>query len=541
MLEESTILLPHATLMAAVFLILVLGRFFDSKAIWGPTCLIAILISGAFLASTEWVELMPHQAAMQLPIIQDRLAISFQWMCLVLGLAFVLMSFGENGQSNTTSERFALLLLILVGMMLVAIANDLIVVYLAVELVGLSMSALLLLASSRREIEGHLMEQNQLSSQAGTVCQVNSVTDGWNVYDQSATNFFMLNVLASAVILYGFCFLYGLAGTTNLTGIRNVLVASYQPSELILPIDAGSRLGFVSLVLVFAGFGFKISLVPFQFGTLDVYEETSAWHCGLLGVLFKGAGFFALARVLANTTAGFSETVQLLALILAGTTMIFGSVMALLESRVRRLLAYLTISQTGFLLIGLAVAFSNLERLQPKVQFGWKLPGGEQAAMFFLSTYSLAVTGLVAVLVYLARRDREVEFVEGLAGLKRSEPVATGCAVLFLLSLSGVPPLPGFWSHLFVLLSCLNVYAKSSITKVVVPHLGFVVLALLAVLNLVLTATVALRLIKAMVLDDPIARPQPAGGRVALAVAVVAALLTAGIAASPSSVLDLWK
>ena len=535
-----TILLPPTALAAAACLILVLGRIFRQKRIWGPACLIAIFVSGAFLASSGRLDLT-RGAADQLPITLDQMAISLQWMCLALGVLFALTLFGANHRSDTLSQHFALLLLILAGMLLLAVANDLIVVYLAVELVGISVAALLFIGPTQAGNGHQLAVQNQPPPQAGNVGQVDSKTDGWIAVGGSATRFFLLNVLASAVVLYGFSLLYGLAGTTNLTGIRNVLVASYQPSEPSLPVGTGSRLGVVAMVLIFAGFGFKLSLVPFHFAALDVFENTSAWHGGLLAVLCKAVGFFALIRVLVGTMAGFAETGQLLALILAVTTMIFGSAMALLESRVRRLLAFVTISQTGFLLIGLAAAFWNSAHPQPAVQSGWGLPGGVQSAMFFLLTYSLAATGLVAVLVYLARRDRAVEFVEDLTGLKRTERVAAACAILFLLSLAGIPPLPGFWARLFVVLACLNVLSESSMSQVLVPHPGFVLLALLAVLNVVLTTTVALRLIKAIALDDPIARPQPTGGRGALAAAVIAALLTLGIAASPSSVIELWK
>lgn len=343
--------------------------------------------------------------------------------------------------------------------------------------------------------------------------------------------YFMLSILSAAILLYGFAFLYGLTGTTRLDGIRFVLTATY-PTVNGNPASGGSSLGIIALVMIFAGLGFKIAAVPFHFYAPDVYQGTTAFNAGLLAVVPKIAGFIALVHVVSKCLIGFEATGQQLALILAAITMTGGNCLALLQTNVRRLLAYSSIAHAGYMLIGISVAF--WEGWNPQLSLDaaagsglMGLPGGLSASLLYLLAYSLTSAGLFGALVYLGRPGKQVDHIEELTGLGTTHPALAAAMTLFLFSLAGIPPLPGFWAKLSIFASALSVRQTvgDGLTAV---HPAFVCLAVVGVLNAAIGGVYYLRLIALMFLNDPVGAARPAGGRGALfSVAVAAALLIA--------------
>jgi NADH-quinone oxidoreductase subunit N len=356
--------------------------------------------------------------------------------------------------------------------------------------------------------------------------------------DVDWNQFFLPNVLASAALLYGFSVLYGLAGTTNLDDIGSVFRANYAPPPPSVPMGSMSRLGTVAMLLIVAGFGFRMAIVPFHFSNANVVDEVAPPAVPLLAVLPTAAGFVALARLLPETLTGSDATQQLLLIVLALTTMTVGNCMAFAETRIVRKVAHLAATQTGYLLIGLAAGSSALsEHAGGAAAHDGGLPGAIPASYLFLIAYALAVTGVGAVLVYLSRIGRPVKYVSELSGLVRSEPAAAVCAAICLLTLAGLPPTLGFWGRLFLMFAALGVQVESTAGDVLLPHGGFVALALAAAINGLLTAVVCLRLIIVLHFEPQIARPQPRDRSTALVVALIAAALIIGLSVLPGPII----
>jgi NADH-quinone oxidoreductase subunit N len=220
-------------------------------------------------------------------------------------------------------------------------------------------------------------------------------------------------------------------------------------------------------------------------------------------------------------------------MILALFTMTVGNVLALLQTNIRRLLAYSSIAHAGYMLIGISVGFWDILNPSQRVDPMFGFPGGVQSCLFYLIAYSVVTAGLFAVLVYLGQPGKQVEHVEDLTGLWRTQPVAAICAALFLFSLAGMPPLPGFWGKLSIFSGALSV--RSDVSPLSLPNTWFVVLAIIGVLNSAIGAVYYLRIVGVMFLHEPLATPRPSGGRTGLATVAIAGVLTLalGLQAGP--------
>jgi NADH-quinone oxidoreductase subunit N len=433
------------------------------------------------------------------------------WGSLLVGGLFVLASIGPQSQSQTAAEFYGLLLLLLSGVMLVAVARDLVLIFLSLELISIPTYVLLYLG--RRDY----------------------------ATQEAATKYFLLSILSAAVLLYGFAFLYGLTGSTRLDAIRGVLEIAYK-SDAGTPATSGSTLGILALVLIFSGLGFKIAAVPFHFYAPDVYEGTSAFNAGILAVMPKLAGFVALIHIASQSLVGFETTGQQLALILAAITMTGGNCLALLQNNVRRMLAYSSIAHAGYMLIGIAVGFWeewNVKlSLDAAASVGLMgLPGGVRASLLYLLAYSLTSVGLFAALVYLARPGKQIDHIDELTGLSKSQPVVATAIAIFLFSLAGIPPLPGFWAKLSVFASALSVRHEVA-DGVYAAHPAFVWLAVIGALNAAIGGVYYLRMIALMFLNDPLSSARPAGGRPAFVAVVGSAILVLAFGLAPRPVFD---
>ncbi len=504
MFETFVVLLPQTVLAGLACLFLLGGTIRTPPRLWGPLALAALVLSAVALWYTARVDFsnVDQDARRLLAISNTPLSLGFQWVSLMIGALFVLFSMQAQSESKTAAEFYALLLFVLAGLMLVSAAADLVLLFLALELISVPTYVLLYLG------------RHDYTSQ------------------EAATKYFLLSVFSAALLLYGFAFLYGLAGTTRVAGIANVLSEAYASNPSGIPNSGGSALGIIALVLIVAGLGFKITAVPFHFYAPDVYEGTTAFNAGLLAVVPKAAGFIALIRVVSESMVGFEITGQQLVLILAGITMTGGNCLALLQTNVRRLLAYSSIAHAGYMLIGISVTF--WERWNPRLSLegnslplGDGLPSGVHATVFYLLAYSLTNVGLFGTLIYLGRPGRQIEHVDDLTGLARTHPFVAVSAALFLFSLAGIPPLPGFWAKLSIFSTALSVRQTTTDTIFSV-HPAFAVLAVIGVINAAIGAVYYLRLVSAMFLNDPLSTARPAGGRPALiGIALSAALIVA--------------
>ncbi|MHC4141458.1 MAG: NADH-quinone oxidoreductase subunit N [Planctomycetota bacterium] len=288
-------------------------------------------------------------------------------------------------------EYFAFFLLSLIGTMLVCNANDLIWLFLALELTSLP------------------------------------------------TKYFFLGALAAAMFLYGFALLYGSTGTIVLTEMREALADQAAAGGL-------SRMAIVGMILAVVGVSYKIVAVPMHFYAADVYEGAAAPVTAFLGFVPKAAGTVAIILLLGTVgwsghlpggVEGLPQPILITLWMIAVLTMTLGNVGALLQRSAKRLLAYSSIAHSGYLLIGVIAG-----------------PGlGINSVLFYLLVYGVMNTGAFAAITALERRGEEVEALEDLAGLRLRHPMMSAVIAIAAMSLIGFPPLLGFWGKLMLLVA----------------------------------------------------------------------------------------
>jgi NADH-quinone oxidoreductase subunit N len=406
------------------------------------------------------------------------------------------VSRGPGLRRGGTCEEAGTFLLLLAGLSIVGVAGDLVLLFVGLELV--SVPTYILLALKRTDARGQ----------------------------EASLKYFFLSLVASAFFLYSAVCLYGLGGSTDLAAI-GARLRSTDPNvsgmaTVLLPAALG---------MAIVGAAFRLAAVPMHFYAPDVYEGTSPGNAAVLSTLPKLAGLVVLARVLglaiapdaAAAPAGPAAKFHLdlfwqLTVVLAAVTMTVGNVMALVQQNLRRLLACSSIAHAGYLLVGVAVAaaaaatqttrpLGDAAGIETRWVFGL---GGMTAAVFYLVTYALATIGIFGALTYLGHRwpewtsasgprppREEITTVADLDGLSGTNPVAAFAIALFLLSLAGIPPLPGFWGKLTLAASALEVDWNAPVA------LGsrrwwFVGLAVVLVLNAAIAAGYYLRIISAM-------------------------------------------
>ncbi len=344
--------------------------------------------------------------------IVDDFAVFFKLLAIVAGglvtlaaISFMRKSEGEYG------EFFALLVWAVLGLCLMAAAADLIVVLLAIEMV--SLLSYIMTGYFRREPRSA----------------------------EAALKYFLFGAAASAVMLYGFTLLYGAAGTMKIYGL--VGAGGGIGRELdIRP----SSLQPVAAVLILVGFGFKIAMVPFHWWAPDAYEGAPTPVTAFLSIGPKAAGFALIARVFMdqNIYAGWIGIVAWMAV----ATMFIGNWTAIWQTNIKRMLAYSSIAHAGYMLIGV-VAWRGAAWEVPQANGALVPHGGMHAVLFYLAVYLFMNMGAFAVAIAIEEADG-TETLAGYRGLSQRSPFLALAMVIFLLSLSGIPPLAGFFGKYYV-------------------------------------------------------------------------------------------
>ena len=367
-------------------------------------------------------------------------------------------------------EYFAFFLLSLIGAMLVCNANDLIWLFLALELT--SLPTYVMVAISRPSPKAQ----------------------------EAAVKYFFLGALAAALFLYGFAFLYGSAGSMELTVIREEFAKQAAGGGL-------DRLAIVGMILALLGVSFKIVAVPMHFYAADVYEGAAAPVSAFLAFVPKTAGVVAMLLLLGTVgwtghsgpgTVGLPQPILVTLWMVAVLTMTLGNVGAMLQSSVKRLLAYSSIAHSGYLLIGIIAG--------PQM--------GINAVLLYLLAYGVMNTVPFAVLAGLQRRGEEIETLDDLAGLRHRYPLMAVAMAVAAMSLIGFPPLLGFVGKFSLLVAGFQAH-----------HVPLVVIALI---NSAISAWYYLKLVGLPILSVPTAasdtvkRGASAWPRVAAVLAAVA-------------------
>ncbi|GMV46202.1 MAG: NADH-quinone oxidoreductase subunit N [Pseudomonadota bacterium] len=369
-------------------------------------------------------------------------------------------------------EFYTLALFVLLGISVMCSANHFLVVYLGLEMMSLALYALTAL---RRD---------------------------HTVAAEAAMKYFVLGALASGFLLYGLSMMYGATGTLEIPKVFEQIAGGRINREVLV----------FGLVFVVAGLGFKLGAVPFHMWVPDVYQGAPTAVTLMIGSAPEFAAFAITIRLLVEGMLGLAPDWQQMFVVMGVGSLVVGNVAAIAQTNLKRMLAYSTIAQIGFVVLGLAAG----------VVSGNTLSAGNaySSAMFYLVAYVLTTLGTFGLIMYLSRQGFECEEIADFAGLARSRPWVAGVMTIFLFSLAGLPPFVGFFAKLAV------------IQALVTTNLGgYIVLAVVAVLLSLVGIFYYVRVIKVMWFDAP-AQPvvvERSGGVSALLAANGAAVLLFGM------------
>jgi NADH-quinone oxidoreductase subunit N len=329
--------------------------------------------------------------------------------------AIVVLSAWSLPAIGRIPEMFALLMFSVVGAMLVPASNDLVLLFFALELVSVPTYVMVAAGSNR-----------QASQEAGL-------------------KYFFLGALSSAVMVYGFSFLYGAAGTTTLLGgLDGVNVAAGVRSRL-----ADNPAAWLGLVLALLGLAYKVAAVPMHFYVADVYQGAAAPISAMLSFVPKFAGLVAMMKILALVGWPLHGTLYWLVWGMAAATMTVGNALALLQDNVKRMLGYSSIAHSGYMLIGLLVGPALAGNA------GW-WQDGLAGVLFYIVAYGIMNIGAFTLLAYLGdEQGHEPQMLQMLSGLGRQRPGAALALALCVFSLLGIPPTAGFFGKVYLFGSAL--------------------------------------------------------------------------------------
>jgi NADH-quinone oxidoreductase subunit N len=473
---------PELALLVAGVVVLLVVAFWPRA---GRNVLAGLTLAGLAVAAalTAWnwdLERVAFEGAISLDGI-TRYARAVLLAVGVLATLMVVQGDAREGEADDSlPEVFPLLVFALLGMVLLAAASDLLVVFIALEILSLS---LYVLAGQTRRLAAQ----------------------------EAAMKYFLLGAFSSAFLLYGIALCYGATGTTNLLGIAR---ATGDPTA-----DGTLLLAGVGLLAV--GFLFKVSAVPFHMWTPDVYQGTPTPVAAFMAAATKVAAFAVFLRVFAGALGGLVVSWRPAIAAVAVVTMLGGAALAVVQTDLKRMLAYSSISHAGYLLVGVAAAAT--------------VPAGVSASMFYLLVYAFMVMGAFMVVQYVSRLGppdddavRERSSLEDYRGLARRHPWAAGLLAVFMLALTGIPPLSGFWAKYYVFLAGIEA--------------GLTWLVVVAVISSVISAFFYLRVLVVAYLQEPVGDPEAeaAPGRTtALGVALgLAGLLTVAIGLAPEALIS---
>jgi NADH-quinone oxidoreductase subunit N len=456
---------PEICLVVAACLILLVDVFAGERraGLTATLTLLALAVSAAL--TVAYGHVAERTVLLNGMYVADELA----WVLKLAGFLVVAVAllysrtYLEN-RHILRGEYYVLSLTALLGIFVLVSANNLVTVYLGVELLALSVYALV--AFDRDS----------------------------GISAESAMKYFVLGAIASGALLYGMSLVYGLTGTLDLGEIAARL---YAPSSL------GVTMGLAFIVVAVA---FKLGAVPFHMWLPDVYEGAPTSVTLFIGTVPKIAYFALALRLLAQGLSGtVLEWTQMLAP-LAVLTLIIGNVVAIVQTNLKRMLAYSTIANVGFILLGFVAG----------------TPDGYSAALYYTLQYVLVALGSFGVILLASRRGHEADRLDDYKGLHQRDPLLALAMMLLMFSTAGVPPLVGFWAKLRIFQALWET-----------NHLWLVILA--AAMSVV-GAYYYLRVIKLMYFDDPVGEAPaaaPAGGeRIALGLNA-AAVLVLGILPGP--------
>jgi NADH-quinone oxidoreductase subunit N len=426
--------------------------FVSNKNVLGMFALFVIIAASLYLPQSPKTE-----AGLFFNMLtNDSFSLFFKEIILFITGIVILISIGyEELKEKYIGEYFFLLLNGTIAMLLAVSSNNLLMIYLSIEM--LSLISYILTA---------FLKNNPLSSEA-------------------ALKYFLFGALSTGIMLYGISLVYGLFGTTDLAIISKVVSAG-QINGLVT---------LVLLILILAGLCFKCSLVPFHMWAPDVYQGAPTAVTAFLSVGPKAVGFAVLLRIFANNFFPLYVNWVNLVMLISIFTMTIGNVIAISQTNIKRMLAYSSIAQAGYMLIGFVVGTA----------------GGIEGVLYYILAYTLMNLGAFGCVILVSNYLKS-DAIEDYAGLYKKDPITSFMLSIFLLSLTGVPPLAGFWGKFLV----FNAAIQSK----------FILLAVVGVINSIVAAFYYMRVIKFMYLEEPKMKDT---GHKSLSLQIALAIVTAGV------------
>jgi NADH-quinone oxidoreductase subunit N len=424
-------LLPEIILAVGVLVLILFGAFRGERSADGMNIIALALLAVAFVAvlmlPSERVETMAGS------FVVDSFAKFMKGLTLIASAGGVILSMDYMRRERINRFEYPILIVLsTIGMLMVISANDLIALYLGLEL--LSLSSYVIAAFDR---------DNVRSTEAGL-------------------KYFVLGALSSGMLLYGASLVYGFTGSVSFPVIASTLQG-----------NVGSGVIF-GLVFVAAGIAFKISAVPFHMWTPDVYEGSPTPVTAFFAAAPKMAGMAMATRVFIDAFPGILGQWQQIIVFISIASMALGSFAAIGQRNIKRLMAYSSIGNVGYALIGLAAG----------------TPEGIQGVAVYMAIYLAMTLGTFAVILGMRRGNVMFETIDDLSGLARTHPVMAFCLATMMFSLAGIPPLAGFFAKFYVFAAAIQA--------------NLVTLAVIGVVTSVIGAYYYLRIVKVMYFDEPV-------------------------------------
>jgi NADH-quinone oxidoreductase subunit N len=427
--------LPEIFLLSAIVVILLLDLFLDKrfKQVTYYLTQLSLLISGLLAFN-----LIGHPQIIIFggSFVLDNMASVFK--VFMMGATMVAMVYSRHylrAHSLFRGEYFVLVLLSVLGMMVMISGYSLLTLYLGLEILSLSLYALIAIARERADAI------------------------------EAALKYFVLGAIASGLLLYGMSMIYGISGSLNISDIASFASSANLASRETLIINFG-------LVFLVIGIAFKLGAVPFHMWVPDVYQGAPTSVTLLISTVPKIAAVAMLVRILVDGLGSMHAYWSDLFMVLSILSIALGSVVALMQTNIKRLLAYSTISHVGFIMLGFATGTLT----------------GYGAATFYMLVYVLMSLAAFGAIILLNKQGFEVDQISDFKGLSKHSPWFALMMLIIMLSMAGVPPLIGFYSKFFILQQVISA--------------GFITIAVIAVIFAVISAYYYLQIIKSMYFDE---------------------------------------
>jgi len=459
--------IPELSLVACAIAVILLDLFIQRKRVLVIISLIGLAVAAGF---TIAIPAGGPQTIFNNMLAVDGFAVFFKLLFLVIAALVILTSVDYVSKfKRFQGEYYALVLLAALGMMLMAATTELISIYIALELTSISLYVLV----------GFLRDPKST---------------------ESSLKYLLLGAIASAVLLYGMALIFGVTGKTQLGEIAQVI----QTMSLAGAADNPALI--LGIVLLIAGFGFKIAAVPFHMWVPDVYEGAPTPITAFLSVGSKAAGFAIILRIF-DSAFGLPPWLSLnwgiIFAVLAAIGMTVGNVIALPQTNIKRMLGYSSIAQAGYLMVGLATM---------GVATGGDVLG-RSGILFFLAAYAMANLGAFIAIIAISNK-LESDRIQDFSGVAKRAPLLALGLSLCLISLIGMPPAAGFMAKFYIFSGAVQN--------------GLLWLVIIAVINSVISAYYYLRVVKVMWFGEPASEekmPSSVALRVALALSCLGVLL----------------